>query len=166
VIIQGVRLAMDDIQRFFFGKNTVHSLSEAEYAQSRNYLDTLRAVSRLTYMSMYVIDYQRKAFEYVSDNPLFLCGHTPQEVTDLGYAFYFRHVSPEDLEMLIKVNETGFNFFDRTPLADRKNYSISYDFSLMHGKEKILVNHKLTPIFITAEGMIWKALCQIGRAHV
>lgn len=157
---------MDDIQRFFFGKNTVHSLCDAEYVQSRNYLDTLRAVSRLTYMSMYVIDYQRKAFEYVSDNPLFLCGHTPQEVTDLGYAFYFRHVSPEDLEMLIKVNETGFNFFDRTPLADRKNYSISYDFSLMHDKEKILVNHKLTPIFITAEGKIWKALCLVSlSAH-
>lgn len=153
---------MDDIQRFFFGKNTVQSLSETEYAQSLNYLDTLRAVSRLTYKSMYVIDYQRKAFEYVSDNSLFLCGHTPQEVTDLGYAFYFRHVSPEDLEMLIKVNETAFNFFDRTPLHERKNYSISYDFTLIHGPEKILVNHKLTPIFTTAQGKIWKALCLVS----
>lgn len=153
---------MDDIQKFFFGKNTVHSLSDTEYAQSRNYLDTLRAVSRLTYMSMYVIDYQLKEFEYVSDNPLFLCGHTPEEVIELGYAFYFKHVSPQDLEMLIKVNEIGFNFFDRTPIADRKNYSISYDVSLMHGKEKILVNHKLTPIFTTSEGKIWKALCLVS----
>lgn len=153
---------MDDIQRFFFGKNTVHSLSEAEYAQSRNYLETLRAVSRLTYMSMYVIDYQLKEFEYVSDNPFFLCGHSPEEVMELGYAFYFKHVSPEDLEMLIKVNEIGFNFFDRIPLAERKNYSISYDFNLLNGKEKILVNHKLTPIFITEEGKIWKALCLVS----
>ncbi|WHF51461.1 helix-turn-helix transcriptional regulator [Chryseobacterium gotjawalense] len=153
---------MDDIQKFFFGKNTVRSLSEAECAQSRNYLETLRAVSRLTYMSMYVIDYQLKEFEYVSDNPFFLCGHTPEEVMKLGYAFYFKHVSPEDLEMLIKVNEIGFNFFDRIPLTDRKSYSISYDFHLLNAKEKILVNHKLTPIFITEEGKIWKALCLVS----
>ena len=153
---------MDEIQRFFSGKNTVDYLSEAEYAQSGNYLETLRAVSRLSYMSMYVIDYQRKEFEYVSDNPLFLCNHTPSEVMAMGYAFYFKYVSKEDLEMLIRVNEIGFEFINRTPLQDRKNYSISYDFNLQAGKDKILINHKLTPIFITSEGKIWKALCVVS----
>ncbi|ROI10084.1 LuxR family transcriptional regulator [Chryseobacterium sp. H3056] len=153
---------MDDIKRFFSGKNTVHSLSQAEYKQSGNYLDTLRAVSRITYMSMYVIDYQLKNFEYVSDNPFFLCGHTPEEVMELGYAFYFRYVSEEDVEMLVKVNEIGFSFFSRIPVEDRKNYSISYDFHLLDHGEKILVNHKLTPIFMTDEGKIWKALCVVS----
>ena len=153
---------MDEMHRFFSGKNTVDYLSEAEYAQSGNYLETLRAVSRLSYMSMYVIDYQRKEFEYVSDNPLFLCNHTPSEVMAMGYAFYFKYVSEEDLEMLIRVNEIGFEFFNRTPLQERKNYSISYDFNLQNGKHKILINHKLTPIFITSEGKIWKALCVVS----
>ena len=153
---------MDEIHRFFSGKNTVDYLSESEYAQSGNYLETLRAVSRLSYMSMYVIDYQRKEFEYVSDNPLFLCNHTPSEVMAMGYAFYFKYVSKEDLEMLIRVNEIGFEFINRTPLQDRKNYSISYDFNLQAGKDKILINHKLTPIFITSEGKIWKALCVVS----
>lgn len=153
---------MDEIQRFFSRKNTVDYLSEVEYAQSGNYLEVLRAVARLTYMSMYVIDYQRKEFEYVSDNPLFLCNHTPAEVMAMGYAFYFKYVSEEDLEMLIRVNEIGFDFFNRTPLEDRKNYSISYDFNLQTGKDKILINHKLTPIFITSEGKIWKALCVVS----
>lgn len=153
---------MDEIQRFFSRKNTADYLSEVEYAQSGNYLEVLRAVARLSYMSMYVIDYQRKEFEYVSDNPLFLCNHTPAEVMAMGYAFYFKYVSEEDLEMLIRVNEIGFDFFNRTPLEDRKNYSISYDFNLQTGKEKILINHKLTPIFITSEGKIWKALCVVS----
>lgn len=153
---------MDDIEKFFFESNAIDTLSEEESAQRRNYLEMLQAVSRLTYMSMYVIDYRLKEFEYVSDNPFFLCGQTPKEVMELGYAFYFKHVSPEDLEMLIKVNEIGFNFFDRIPLPDRKNYSISYDFNLMNGREKILVNHKLTPVFITSQGKIWKALCVVS----
>lgn len=153
---------MDEIQRFFSRKNTVDYLSEVEYAQSGNYLEVLRALGRLSYMSMYVIDYQRKEFEYVSDNPLFLCNHTPAEVMAMGYSFYFKYVSQKDLEMLIRVNEIGFDFFNRTPLEDRKNYSISYDFNLQKGKEKILINHKLTPIFITSEGKIWKALCVVS----
>ena len=153
---------MDEIHRFFSRKNTVNYLSEAENAQSGNYLETLRAVCRLSYMSMYIIDYERKEFEYVSDNPLFLCNHTPSEVMAMGYAFYFKYVSEEDLEMLIRVNEIGFEFFNRTPLQERKNYSISYDFNLQNGKHKILINHKLTPIFITSEGKIWKALCVVS----
>ena len=153
---------MDDIHKFFSRKNTVDFLSEEEYAQSGNYLETLRAVCRLSYMSMYIIDYERKEFEYVSDNPLFLCNHTPSEVMAMGYAFYFKYVSEEDLEMLIRVNEIGFEFFNRTPLQERKNYSISYDFNLQNGKHKILINHKLTPIFITSEGKIWKALCVVS----
>lgn len=153
---------MDEINRFFSRKNTVDFLSEEEYAQSGNYLETLRAVCRLSYMSMYIIDYERKEFEYVSDNPLFLCNHTPSEVMAMGYAFYFKYVSEEDLEMLIRVNEIGFEFFNRTPLQERKNYSISYDFNLQNGKHKILINHKLTPIFITSEGKIWKALCVVS----
>ena len=153
---------MDEINRFFSRKNTVDFLSEEEYAQSGNYLETLRAFCRLSYMSMYIIDYERKEFEYVSDNPLFLCNHTPSEVMAMGYAFYFKYVSEEDLEMLIRVNEIGFEFFNRTPLQERKNYSISYDFNLQNGKHKILINHKLTPIFITSEGKIWKALCVVS----
>ena len=153
---------MDDIHKFFSGKNTVDYLSEEEYAQSGNYLETLRAVCRLSYMSMYVIDYERKEFEYVSDNPLFLCNHSPSEVMAMGYAFYFKYVSKEDLEMLIRVNEIGFDFFNTIPLPDRKNYSISYDFNLHTGTDTILINHKLTPIFITSEGKIWKALCVVS----
>ena len=153
---------MDEINKFFSRKNTVDVLSEEEYAQSGNYLETLRAVCRLSYMSMYVIDYERKEFEYVSDNPLFLCNHSPSEVMAMGYAFYFKYVSKEDLEMLIKVNEIGFDFFNTIPLIDRKNYSISYDFNLHTGTDTILINHKLTPIFITSEGKIWKALCVVS----
>ena len=153
---------MDEINRFFSRKNTVDFLSEEEYAQSRSYLETLRAVCRLSYMSMYVIDYERKEFEYVSDNPLFLCNHSPSEVMAMGYAFYFKYVSKEDLEMLIRVNEIGFDFFNTIPLPDRKNYSISYDFNLQTGTDTILINHKLTPIFITSEGKIWKALCVVS----
>jgi len=154
---------MSDIDRFFFNRNTVKELSGNELSQVTNYLEPIKAFSRTTYKSIYVIDYKEKGFEYVSDNPLFLCGHTAAEVKDMGYAFYFKHVIPSDLDLLLKINQVGFEFYDNIPLADRKNYTISYDFNLKNQEGKtILINQKLTPLFLANDGKIWKAICMIS----
>lgn len=110
-----------------------------------------------------MIDYKDKGFEYVSDNPLFLCGHTAKEVREMGYEFYFKHVPPSDLDLLLKINTVGFDFYDKIPLSERKKYTISYDFSIVNQENKtILVNQKLTPMFLTNDGKIWKAICVIS----
>ena len=44
----------------------------------------VEAFARVTYQSVYLIDYYRQEILYVSDNPLFLCGHTAKEVKELG----------------------------------------------------------------------------------
>ncbi|MBL1223027.1 helix-turn-helix transcriptional regulator [Chryseobacterium sp. L7] len=157
---------MEEINRFFNDKNDVRSDADINRSQTAEYLETVKAFSRLTYQSLYVIDYQTREFDYVSDNPLFLCGKTSEEVKEMGYAFYFQNVKPEDVELLIKINEAGFNFYDKIPVEERKLYSISYDFNLINGKKNmVLVNHKLTPMFLTEEGQIWKALCIVSLSN-
>ncbi|GEN71968.1 MULTISPECIES: response regulator transcription factor [Chryseobacterium] len=157
---------MDDIDKFFSEKNTVHKLSQNELLQAFDYLEPVKTFARITYKSIYIIDYQKKTFEYVSDNPLFLCGHSPSEVQQLGYAFYFKHVKPDDLELLLKINEVGFNFYENIPVEERKQYIISYDFHLVKdNKKNILINHKLTPLFLTNEGKIWKAMCIVSLSQ-
>ncbi|KFF09205.1 response regulator transcription factor [Chryseobacterium luteum] len=157
---------MSDIDKFFSEKNTVHNLSQNELLQTFDYLESVKAFSRITYKSVYIIDYQKKTFEYVSDNPLFLCGHSPGEVQQLGYAFYFKHVKPDDLELLLRINEVGFNFYENIPVEERKKHIISYDFHLVKdSKKNILINHKLTPLFLTNEGKIWKAMCIVSLSQ-
>ena len=51
----------------------------------------------------------------MSDNPLFLCGHTADEVLRMGYAFYLSHVPEEELPMLTELNRAGFRAFDDLP---------------------------------------------------
>ncbi|WP_205945125.1 hypothetical protein [Pedobacter psychrodurus] len=43
-------------------------------------MEAIKAFARLTYESVYVIDYEKMAFEYVSENPLFLCDYLPEEI--------------------------------------------------------------------------------------
>lgn len=157
---------MEEINKFFNDKNVITNGSQIDYTQVNDYLEIAKAFSRITYQSFYIIDYEKKAFEYVSDNPLFLCGKSADEVLKLGYEFYFKNVIPEDLELLLKINEIGFNFYENIPVEERKHYNISYDFQMINEKNNsVLINHKLTPLFLTNDGKIWKAMCMVSLSN-
>ena len=154
---------MTKIKAFFTHKNTVRKLTANDTQQTANYLETIQAFSRVTYDSIYVIDYEKQGFEYVSDNPLFLSGYTSSEVQEMGYEFYAKTVPEEDLNLLLKINTIGFDFLDAIPIAHRKAYTIAYDFHLLSSDGKpVLINQKLTPLFLTEEGKIWKAICIVS----
>lgn len=147
-------------------KNRIRKISEEDHTQQQDYLEVVKSFARLTYESIYIIDYEKMAFEYVSDNPLFLCGYCSEEVLNMGYEFYFKNVPEKDLELLNLINEAGFNFFSKLPGQEKKQYSITYDFHLINRDGKhILINHKLTPLFLTSDEKMWKAICIVSISH-
>ncbi|WP_452224567.1 response regulator transcription factor [Lacinutrix chionoecetis] len=154
---------MSDVKDFFSYVNRIQEVTKEDRLQAINYLESIDALARTTYQSLYVVDYKEKGFDYVSENPLFLCGNTAEEVKKMGYAFYFKHVMESDLELLLKINKIGFEFYERVPMEERKNYTISYDFHLVNKKgEKTLINHEMTPLFMTSEGKLWKAIALVS----
>jgi DNA-binding CsgD family transcriptional regulator len=147
-------------------RNNLGKIPEEDRFEQKDYLEAVKSFARLTYESVYIINYENMSFEYVSENPLFLCGYSPEEVLNLGYEFYFKNVPESDLEMLNLINEAGFDFFERLPGDEKKMYSISYDFHLVNKDGKhILINHKLTPLFLTSEQKMWKAMCIVSISH-
>jgi len=147
-------------------KSRLEELSEDDRSQQVGYLEAVNAFARLTYESIYVIDYETMTFEYVSENPLFLCGYSSTEVRKLGYAFYFKNVPEQDVKLLELINEAGFDFFEKQPGEDKLQYSISYDFHLLSkGGKHILINHRLTPLLLTREKKMWKAMCIVSISH-
>jgi len=126
------------------------------------YIKLFDAFSRITQLSFYVVDYHKQGFVYVSDNPLFLSGYTQQEVLDMGNDFFNKVLSEEDRDRLIKFQNEAFRTFHTYPVSFREKMSISFDFSLIQpDKRSILINHKLTPIYITESGHLWLALCVV-----
>ena len=151
------------VDSFFIKDNKVSNVvPEEDYRNASTVLIALDALARMTYQSLYVIDYYNKNFLYVSENPLFLCGNTPDEVKRMGYSFYFRHVPKEEVDMLLEINRVGFEFCAHMSPEEKVNHSISYDFHLMNEKRKTLVNHKLTPLILTGDGAVWLAACAVS----
>jgi len=152
-----------NIDNFFSAKRTTQNIYENEEKNTIDYLAPIKAFARTTYKSIHIIDYEKKGFEYVSDNPFFLYGHTAEEVQKLGCAFYFKHITKPDLDLIYKINTIGFDFYESLPVEERLLYTFSYDFNIKNQEYKtILINKKLTPLFLNKEGKIWKAICIIA----
>lgn len=149
---------------FFIPDNEVKLPEELDYSRVSEYVRSAEAFSRSTYQSVYIIDYFRQNFLYVSSNPMFLCGLSPQQMQELGYRFYLQYVPEEEQPMLLSLNRAGFDFYNHIPVDERKDWYISYDFHILNAGRKILVNHKLTPFALTSDGRIWLALCVVSAA--
>lgn len=106
----------------------MEGITEEDYLRAKPYIETAQAFAQTTYQSIYIIDYFKKNFLYVSDNPIFLCGHTAEEVKAMGYGFYMSNVPQAELPMLTELNRAGFSAFNATPLEDKMKCLMSYEF--------------------------------------
>lgn len=149
---------------FFSLQNSVESVNESDYAKVELIIEAAKAFERSTYQCVYIIDYFKKGFLYVSNNIARLCGGEAEKIKDFGYRFYIDYVPLEDLKMLLEINNNGFKLFNTLPVVGRRDYTISYDFHILKGKRKRLINHKLTPLILTKDGRIWLAMCTISLA--
>lgn len=147
-------------------ENTRPQVKEEDYTEVQPYIDAIRAVAQLTYKSLYIIDYHKKNFLYVSDNPLFLCGESVEEVKKKGAQFYADHISEEDLVFLTQLHQVSSDFFSNISIADKTQYTISYNFYLNDTptNKKELINHQITPLKLSKDGNIWLALCMVSLA--
>jgi RNA polymerase sigma factor (sigma-70 family) len=153
------------ITEFFKPLNLKSPPTVENQKEIKLYLQVVDAFARTTHQCVYIIDYYKKGFLYVSDNPLFLCGQSAKEVLNSGYDFYINHVPSCELAMLLEINEAGFQFYNRIPKHDRLNYTISYDFNLIQPNRRLtLINHKLTPLVLDKEHNIWLALCVVTHS--
>ena len=150
-----------DVSNFFINTNRVDGIGERDYAETMPLVEAAKAFAKATYQSIYIIDYFKKGFLYVSDNPLFLCGHTAEEVRQKGYGFYMEHVPQEELPMLLELNRAGFSLAEPMSDEEKRNSVISYDFHLTNHGHPQLIHHKLTPLQLF-EGRIWLAVCTVS----
>lgn len=157
---------MAKIEDFFTLTNHVGGVDDERYLHLDPMIRAIDAMANATYQSIYVIDYFKQGFLHVASNPLFLCGHTAEEVREMGYRFYIDHVPADEQLMLTEVNEVGFKRFNETPLEVRDRCFMSYDFHIVNGSNRYLVNHKITPFALADDGRAWLALCVVSlSAH-
>lgn len=136
----------------------------SDYSSLQTSLDTIVAVARLTYESFYIVDYHRMNFLYVSENPFFLCAHSVEEVKQMGFEFYYRHIAEEELPNFIRVHQACFSFIREVKIPDRSNYVSSINLHLQRpgSQSELLIHLQETPLVLSENGNVWLTLCQVS----
>lgn len=153
-----------NIRASFSVANSVYNMTDEDYEKIDLLINATKAFARSTYQCVYIIDYFKQNFLYVSENLEQWCGQTADRIKELGYKFYSDHVPEKEQQMLLEINKKGFDLFYEIPFAERLDCIMSYDLHMMHGKKLRLTNHHLTPMVLTKEGRIWLALCTISMS--
>ena len=147
---------------FFKPAKLVQPISESDYINIQPHIESLITLARIANLSIYVLDFKEQNFLYVSSNPLFLCGYNKEDVQKMGYEFYLKIISEDDVSMLNKVSKAGFEYFYEQAPETRNKMFLSCDFRIQHAnKQKYMINHKLTPFALTQNGEMWLSLCLV-----
>ncbi len=144
--------------------NSVENITDEDYKKVGLLVNAAKAFARSTYQCVYIIDYFKQGFVYVSENLALLCGQPADKICEFGYDLYMKHVPEKELDMLAEINKKGFDLFESIPIKERSDYSIQYDFHLMNERKAHLVHHTLTPLVLTPDGRMWLALCTISMS--
>ncbi len=155
---------INKIDDYFIPDNRVILTDELDYSRVDEYIRSAEAFARSTYQNVYIIDYFRQKFLYVSPNSLLLCGLTSEQVMEMSYRFYIEKVPEEEQDMLMESNRAGFAFYNSIPLEEKNKWYIQYDFHVINDGGPILINHKLTPLSVTSDGRVWLALCVVSAS--
>ncbi len=147
-------------ERFFDSLTPVSFKRSPNYQKLENTEILLNAIGEVLPHNSYIIDYYRKNFFYVSKESIFLCGYSHEEVLEMGYGFYEKILSPEDLEKFIEINKVLFEFFYSLDKNLRIDSYCSVDL-ILNRKDgsSICVNHKIKPYLLAPEKNVWLSIC-------
>jgi DNA-binding CsgD family transcriptional regulator len=120
--------------------------------------------------AVYVIDFQRRLFQYVSGHGLFLCGYSREEVMSLSYDFYNRIVHKNDLQLWEKMHNIILRrLYNPYFSTDKVNY-FSCTFRIMNPLQTgnrsdfLMVYHKLKPVLLN--GKVQFGICMLSGSVI
>jgi DNA-binding CsgD family transcriptional regulator len=126
-------------------------------------IQMLEAFSNLT-DDMYVIDFYRRKFIYVSPRIMLLCGHTVAEALELSYDFYPKVIYGDDFKLLVRIHQVSLEYLSGLE-SPRKLKYIKFNIRIVNTRQPLMIDHKLTPLY-TPEGKIRIAACKVSAAVV
>lgn len=125
-------------------------------------IKSIDAFSHIVYQYVYLIDFYKKEFLYVSGNSNSLFGITPKKMKELGYNFYLNNIPEEEQRKLFELNCNGYKLFNLFDMNEKQKCSLIYSFHIRSGSTYKLISHQITPVLLTNDGKIWIGLCTIS----
>ena len=121
----------------------------------------VKEVANASSEAVYVIDFHKRDFCFVSERNFFLCGHSVEEVLALGYAFYPTVIHCEDIPLLQDMHAAILRRLCNINGKDEINY-FSFAIRIKNASTYLMAYHKIKPVFV--DGQIRFGICMLSSS--
>jgi DNA-binding CsgD family transcriptional regulator len=126
--------------------------------------EILKQISTITNGSIYVIDFYKRSFHFVSDHDLFLSGFSPYDALNMGYDFFSKVVYPDDLQMFIHIHRIILQYLSAPDNNRQEIDYFAFNIRLFSHGLPLMVYHKMAPLFIN--GYARMAVCHLSSSVI
>ena len=149
------------LKRFFAPMESVSPGEKiADFENLKHVTLFLEKINDFLPQNSHIVDNYRRNFIFISKQSIFLCGYAEEEVMEMGYSFYNKILSPENLEKLAEINDAIAEFFNDIPVEKKIESSIAYDLVLQRKDgSSFCVNLKLKPFLFAENNNISLSIC-------
>jgi DNA-binding CsgD family transcriptional regulator len=155
-------LQNESITSLFFN-NIPATLNKYEEI-SESQIETFKLISTITNGSVYVTDFHKQCFLFVSNHDLFLSGFSPDDVLKMGYDFFSKIVHPNDLQLFIDIHCAILHYLSESDSEQQEIDYFAFNIRLLNHGLPLMVYHKMTPVFI--HGFARMAVCHLSSSVI
>lgn len=139
--------------------HSIPYIAPEEYEKVGLIVETAKAFARSSNQKIYIIDYFKNDFLYVSKSLMRLYKEDEDNIQTFNYETYIGRVPEEERKMLQDIHEKELDLLYTVSVNERLCYTLFYDIHFTYKKKSMLINHKITPLLLTPRGEIWIAVC-------
>jgi DNA-binding CsgD family transcriptional regulator len=130
--------------------NNIHSIpvsSSENEETSKVQIEAFKSISKTANESIYVIDFHKQCFLFVSNHDLFLSGVSPDDILKMGYDFFPKIVHPDDLPLFTDIHRAILQYLSAPDSSRQEIDYFAFNIRLMNHGLPLMVYHKVNPIF-------------------
>jgi DNA-binding CsgD family transcriptional regulator len=153
---------MESITSLIF--NNMPTMQDENEEISEFQMMLLQQISKITNGSVYVIDFHKQRFLFVSNHDLFLSGFSPNDVLKIGCDFFSKIVHPNDLQLFIDIHRAILLYLSEPDNNLQEIDYFAFNVRFLNRGLSLMVYHKMAPIFINGFASI--AICHLSSSVI
>ena len=121
----------------------------------------IRELASMSAEAVYVMDFYKRNFRFVSNHPLFLCGSSVEEVLLQGYSHFQKVIHPKELPLFMEVQAAILQrLHGMKDLGDIAYFSFAV--RIKNRSKYMMGFHKLKPLFV--DGQVRFGVCLLSSS--
>ena len=136
----------------------VTGITEADYERAVRHIDTINAMTNLTYNGIFIYDHFRMEHLYLTHNPFGRLGYKRSDINNIGRIFIDAFITPEGKKAIWKAYAYYQQYVWSHSEDEKRSIVLYCNYDNLTKDNRQLPCVKCTPLEFAPDGRVWLSL--------